>query len=387
MLILDETYTGALFRQGAMDGFVKHSVKGGNLYKDPATARILNRGLSPSVRQDVLWDLLLFYPAICRPVDNVDFRLLLNEGLLVEELSLEKQSEYSRSFDESPGSAFLFERFIVGDVKKEMNVTVTQSDIENFVALSIKKDLGKLYSEGNNYWGYASYEDLESFYRTGLSGAELSLPGASDSTLSGSAFADMLLAELTRQKFEYFKENEVMLKKVKAIRDSASKWFLITGLANEYGAVLKVKTPSIGPSKRQFQPWETTSATNSVIKIWLDEIEVLPKLTTIEDVLRLRENKSIANFKESIMEWADALSHAGLREEEKLRAYIKKANKELKKIEIVQRVSGWSTVISLPIDIAITMSGLPIITSPIGLGLYTYEKWKAHKYDWIMFGR
>ena len=86
------------------------------------------------------------------------------------------------------------------------------------------------------------------------------------------------------------------------------------------------------------------------------------------------------------MEWADALSK-GKNEEQRLREYIKIANKELRKLRNVQNVAGWATVISLPIDIAILAAGLPIFTSPIGLGFYAYEKHKQNRYDWVMFGR
>lgn len=119
MLVLDETYTGALFRQGAEDGFVRHAVRQDEdaLYKDQYTSELLKKGLNPLVRQDVLWDLLLFYPAICYPFDNLNVDLLIAEGLIKEPLSHSEQLRYTKIIDERPESIYLFERFILGDLK------------------------------------------------------------------------------------------------------------------------------------------------------------------------------------------------------------------------------------------------------------------------------
>ncbi|WP_083007581.1 hypothetical protein [Halomonas sp. GT] len=389
MLVLDETYTGALFSQAAKDGFIKHAIHEGSLHKDPTTSILLKKGLSPIVRQDVLWDLLLFHPAICFPFDNFNVDALVTEGLIRDQLSLEEQSEYTKVIDNSPESILLFEKLILGDLKDQGLKAISQADIKKYINGAKKYNFPRLYSDGILYWNHSSYEELLNFYRSGFSGLELNLPGSTtDTTISGDDFSDCLLAQLTKEKFNFYKENEQLLKQVKAIRDSACKWFMMTGAANKYNAVLKIKTPKIKLIEKTPYPVQTTSATSAVVKIWLSEVEVLPKLTKIEDVLRLREDKSIENFKSSILEWADAISCGHEKAEKNLRSYIKTANKELIKIKKIQKVAGWATLISLPIEFALLMNGSPTIpTSPIGFGLYVYEKTQHKKYDWIMFGR
>lgn len=387
MLVLDETYTGALLRQAVEDDMVSHAIQEGALYRDPTTSNLLNKGINPLVRQDVLWDLLLFHPAICSPYDNFNVDKLLSEGLIEKQLSFLEHSKYTRELDDNPESILLFEKYILGGLREKGLRGISSKSIKDYINNSKKYDLAKLYSEGLLYWDYSSYEDLKESYVSGFSGTSLSLPSRQgNSVTSGENFAELMLSELTEEKFNFHKRMQSLVKQAKEIRNVAHTWFLMSGVAIENDAVLKVRTPSNKVTEHLGPTLKTNSATKSVIKIWLSEIETLPKLTTIEDVLRLREEKSITNFKDSIMEWADAISK-GKKEEQRLRDYIKIANKELKKLSNVQKVAGWTSVMSLPIDIAILAAGLPIITSPIGLGFYAYERHKKSKYDWVMFGR
>ncbi len=87
------------------------------------------------------------------------------------------------------------------------------------------------------------------------------------------------------------------------------------------------------------------------------------------------------------MSWCDRLSTGDVAHEQKLREEIQKANRELKKIKKASKISGWSAVLSLPVDVALLLSGIPVPTSPVGFGIHAYEKIKARKYDWVMFGR
>jgi len=68
-------------------------------------------------------------------------------------------------------------------------------------------------------------------------------------------------------------------------------------------------------------------------RIHLDEVRSVPYMRSIDDVLRLRGNPHISNFRESIFEWLDRISAGETDVEGKYREKIRLANKEIEKLD------------------------------------------------------
>lgn len=114
---------------------------------------------------------------------------------------------------------------------------------------------------------------------------------------------------------------------------------------------------------------------------------VLPVVNSIKDVLRLRKDHRITDFRNKIFEWTMTLKE-GETNLGKIKEEMVEANKKLKTIGKCERVSTWVTFLSLPIDVALTLSGLPIsiVTSVASFGVACTSKLLKRDYNWYLFG-
>jgi len=135
--------------------------------------------------------------------------------------------------------------------------------------------------------------------------------------------------------------------------------------------------------------FENAEATLRAYKLYLNEVTLVPRLRTIQDVLRLRDDPRVEAFRTAIFSWADALSEGDIGEETRIRREIRKASKNLAKLGAYRKVAGWVSVVSIPISIASALTGVPagLALTPIGpaiaMGTYIKEK----KLQWLLFGK
>lgn len=124
--------------------------------------------------------------------------------------------------------------------------------------------------------------------------------------------------------------------------------------------------------------------------IFLEEVDAFPIVTSIEDVLRLREDKRIKIWRESLYAWAAELEAGKTESEKRMRKEIRLAMRDLKRVGKVRNISGLVTVVSLPIGIAETMTGY------LGPGMamtaisFMSEVWSrtiGWKHKWLLFGK
>jgi hypothetical protein len=123
--------------------------------------------------------------------------------------------------------------------------------------------------------------------------------------------------------------------------------------------------------------------------IYLDEISLVPKVRTIDDVIRLRDHKRIVDFREALNNWSLEIIKGDVKAEERMRNEIRKGNEELKKIGEYQKIGKWATYISLPLSVAGAYFGtnLGVTLIPISLGVRIYSDWQERNYKWLLFGR
>ena len=113
-----------------------------------------------------------------------------------------------------------------------------------------------------------------------------------------------------------------------------------------------------------------------------DEIKYFPYPENMYDVLKYRERKEIRLFREVLSEWLRELRLGNVRGEERIRKDIKKANKELK------RLNKWKEYERSPINFVINSIGghIPILSN-ILTGIYSisfiYERHIDKKYAWL----
>ncbi len=134
---------------------------------------------------------------------------------------------------------------------------------------------------------------------------------------------------------------------------------------------------------------ETAEYSRIALGVFFDEElrPVLPVVNSIKDVLRLRKDRRIADFRNKIFEWTMALKE-GEANLGKIKKEMIEANKKLKTIGKCERVSTWITFLSLPIDVVLTLSGLPIsiVTSIASFGVACTSKLLKQDYNWYLFG-
>lgn len=134
-----------------------------------------------------------------------------------------------------------------------------------------------------------------------------------------------------------------------------------------------------------------TESSHIALGVFFDEEvrPVLPVVSSIADVLRLREDRRIRDFRGKISQWAEALKtgEANLID---LKKELTDANRKIKTIGEWEKVSTWVTFFSLPVDVALALSGfgLPIstMTSAISFGVASVSKLLKRNYNWYMFG-
>lgn len=161
--------------------------------------------------------------------------------------------------------------------------------------------------------------------------------------------------------------------------------------SNELGVPIAVLTQPRGYTKASVEPRKPTQIDSlyQAFQIFLEEIEFVPRLTKIDDVLRLRGDKRIKNFRETLYQWSLILREGNIAAERRIRHDIREANKGLKQLGEWEKVGQWVTYISLPLSVASVFIGMPLglVLTPISLTSRVYTDLQKRKYRWLMIGR
>lgn len=125
-----------------------------------------------------------------------------------------------------------------------------------------------------------------------------------------------------------------------------------------------------------------------IYKIILDEVKYIPTVDSVEDVLRMRMDTRVKDFREVVMYWSELIM-AGDIKEMKLRKEIRKANEDLKSLSKFQIISGWTTYLSIPL-IAMNSIASQVLGSAFTMigGVYNFKADRLKKkHSWLLFGR
>lgn len=156
-----------------------------------------------------------------------------------------------------------------------------------------------------------------------------------------------------------------------------------------------IRIPSARQGKKVKPDWldlaDSRSQSFHLFKLVIRDVYgFFPKVGTIEDVLRLREDKRIARFRRKISEFSQGLRKGDTKNLEEMKAAVVQANRALKKLEPFRRIAKWTTYLSLPLSVAEAIFYLPILgpsLATIGVASQIKAEYSKLKHDWILFGR
>lgn len=168
------------------------------------------------------------------------------------------------------------------------------------------------------------------------------------------------------------------------------KYKELTSFAYEEKIPIKGNIVSIGSTESRKSDLSTKElqSTYAVYKIIMEEIQYLPKLNTIEDVLRLRDDKRISDFREAVNGWAQALANGEYKQMYQLRDDIRESSSEFKRLSTYQKIGGWITYAALPFVGLDLYTGFPIgsvLTLVSGLTQFKRSR-TLEKNKWLLIG-
>lgn len=398
MLVLDESLSAALLSIAASEQLAAHTADPQALYLDPHTSRFLAKGSAPELRQQVLWDLLLHYPASLSPFDKISMDGLEKLGLVQGQIDSDAHNAAYRTLTASPEAVRGLQQLIHADI---VSAHPGSADIavERFLRLQASRGHAvERRMDSALLHMYPTYEEYVSGVSGMFSGCTFSLPGEGHNEVSGSLFGEQLAAGICREDFEAFKDYAPHCAFVNDFLASAHRWLALTYFSRSTGAVMSAKIPRSlataaaiqppGGLAKQLQLSADQGSTHAAVRIWMDEVQFAPKLRSIEDVVRLRDDKRINAFRTAMLEWTQALATGIPAEEKRLRKLVGVANKEVAKLEGIEKMSAFFTFASIPLDILLGLNpvtSLPI-TGLIGAGIYVATKFHRKPLDWVMFG-
>lgn len=185
--------------------------------------------------------------------------------------------------------------------------------------------------------------------------------------------------------------NRATISSVFSVLDIHNDLFTVIDLL-KYSSQLSVPlaTQKIGASSLKtssdfvLSSQELFHAYYKVFKIVLREVEYFPVVDSLSDVLRLRSDKRIVDFRENLIRWATALHNSDATEEKKLRREIEKSNRALRSIHPLKKVGAYMTYLALPLSIVPEL-GFPLTALSVAIQLYTdVVGWRNR---WLMVGR
>ena len=362
MLVFDDSLSAALMNVAASENLVTHSLDRSQLYNDPTTAKFLAKGTDAKLRRQALFDLLLHCPAILSPFDNLDDSELRRHGLVEGQLQLSDQTDAYRQLETEPNQIRAIQELIVADIAADDSGLNSDQFVVKYLSLRSSKGYslhGKLSSA--MYGLFDTYDDYIAGVKTIFGDSTYALPGRDAFSISGSQLEASITADASREDFEAFKEYEKHRSFMADFQASAQKWIALTNVSRRLEAVLSAKLPDklLAPRKgltlellqKQLQLRADQGSSHVAVRIWMDEVLSAPRLTSIEDVLRLREDKRIGAFRTAMAEWTECLAHGSPAEEARLRKLIGTANKEVAKLKRIEPVTNFFTFASVPLDV------------------------------------
>ncbi|ARP80352.1 hypothetical protein CAL12_05560 [Bordetella genomosp. 8] len=398
MLVLDQALSASLLGVAVDEQWAWHAGDRSALYRDPTTAGFLAKGTDEKLRQQALWDLLLHYPAVISPCDNLDISGLQDLGLVDRQLDHESQLAADSQLRRAPEVVRSIEALVLADLADRHPAILAGTPVETFLRLA--------RSEGHDVaqrMDSAMFDMFDTYeeYVAGMSemfGDDiLELPGGKGRPISGSEFAASLTAGANRDEFLAFKAYQPFRGFMHDFAGSAHRWLALTHASRSLGAVMSADIPKSllytdglsrqGNFLRQVELAAEQGSTHVAVQIWVEGVTHAPRLRSIGDVLELRKDRRIDAFRSAMTRWTEALSCGSPADEAALRKEVRAANEGLRWLPGIERVERFWSFASIAVDVFCSgfFNNVPV-TGIIGLGIGEMKRRLPMRNGWVMFG-
>jgi len=133
---------------------------------------------------------------------------------------------------------------------------------------------------------------------------------------------------------------------------------------------------------------ELTDDAIQIYRLYLTERGTLPRIKTLDDLIRLMNDKRLNNFRNVMNRWTAIASSENGKAISQIRADINSAKKEIESLGKYHNVGRIIGYVSIPIAVIDLLLGSPIglLLTPIGPGIDLYSHMKLKKFGWLNFG-
>jgi len=172
-------------------------------------------------------------------------------------------------------------------------------------------------------------------------------------------------------------------------------WRALFALANTLVLSERTGSPLFLPSSAEIRPhpvsrYSTTQDTVRIYRIVLAEKGMLPAPTSIDEVLRLREDPHLSSLQRALREWTE---NQGQREGderelvEDVRLQLESARSQIRRLDTAAKVADIVGYVALPVAIADWLSGglAGLALTPISPAISGYREWRLRKIGWVGF--
>ena len=154
---------------------------------------------------------------------------------------------------------------------------------------------------------------------------------------------------------------------------------------------LKVPIPKARPQLSFSSP--SPESYLQAYQICLEDVHYLPRVENIYDVLRLRDDSRVRDFREVLAHWAQMLQEGDFVGERRIRQDIAKASEEFKKLQSWANVGRWLAYVAIPLAVASIWlvgplgAGVGIAEAALGAAIQIHHDRKERELRWLAFGQ
>jgi hypothetical protein len=362
-IILDQPYSNGLLAKAVQSGHAKI------LFDSGYTRDILAKARNPMVGQKALEMLLLYDKAyISDWFDNVDLEPLIKEGLLEQA----PNTSISRRLD--PEHALSIKALLLADLRRR-KVRITPNQFDGLLPEANDMSLGSTVALAERIWP-------EVARMLGIN------PDEGEKAVDIPSLSERLGFSKELQIAQKRTPEEIEL--AEQIRRSYYHMSNLMYASDQLNASVLTNITRVPKVKINQDSQAFNADTQIAVAIYFNEALLIPRIQTVEDVIRLREDHNIRYFREKIFSWSEKLRTGEFSSEDAIRREIREANEAMKKLEKWKTISMWTTYISVGLDVLGFLLRLPLTlvsTTPLGLGLEVANKWKERRYRWLLLGR
>lgn len=393
-VILDGELLFALINQGVREKFI--FVKNPIFYKEfcDITVKYVNETATETMLENLVLFDKLYLPIELRFSDTFDCKMLIREEIVellnqgfVDYVSAFKKGDqesniiltarylrpliYSRFYRVMKGNQlFEFMEMVSNRFNLPFNYYIRRSFVDKFL---------KFIESGR------CYELLELGESKEISGKDLINMGLGNNVVDVHLGAWLTSRYKANDITPYFFLHDAAFICYIFDQSSLNGWPIISDLFKTRAySFRKIKFPEI--------LYKANIQLNSfhLFRVVMNELgPCMPIIKSIEDALRLREDKRIHRFRNRLAELIKGIKEGDVMNIKDMRLAVLDANKSLKNIGVFKRLTRLTAYLSLPLGIAESLIGLPVFGLSLGLigGVsQVILDYTRLKHDWILIG-